>query len=124
MFKYTEQKLAKDIRKVAASIDSSLQWTYQPDTRQVTLTPLRDTTGGPYTVFLGNLFLKYSTLSKKERLVAIEAFLRDVLTSKKMTPDELMGSLALRVRTEFEVDHRNRQFELMGHEPSPSISVR
>ncbi len=124
MFKYTEKKLAKDVGKVAASIDASLQWAYLPDTREVTLTPSGDETDGPYTIFLGNLFLKVSTLPKKDRLVSIEAFLRDALTPKEMSPEELMGSLALRVRTEFEVDFRNRHIELMGHEPPPSISVR
>jgi len=123
MFEYTEKKLAKDIGKVAASIDSSLQWTYLPDTSEVTLTHSKDETSRPYTVFLGNLFLKVSTMSKKDRLVSIEAFLRDAFTPKELAPEELMASLALRVRTEFEIEFRNRHIELMGHEPPPSISV-
>lgn len=124
MFKYTEKKLAKDIGKVAASIDSSLQWAYLPDTNEVTLTPSSDESDGRYTVFLGNLFLKLSTLSKKDRLVSIEAFLREALAPEEMSAEEIMGSLALRVRTEFEIDFRNRHIELMGNKPPPSVSVR
>ena len=124
MFKYTEKKFAKDVGKVAESIDPSLEYTYLPETREVKLTSPDDDSGGPFTVFLGNIFLKVSELPRKERRPTIEAFLREVMTPTELSPDELMESLALRVRTDFEIDFRNRHIELMGHEAPPSISIR
>ncbi|MCP4193832.1 MAG: hypothetical protein GY768_24755 [Planctomycetaceae bacterium] len=124
MFKYTEKKFAKDVGKVAKSIDPSLEYTYLPEMREVKLTSPDDDSVGPFTVFLGNIFLKVSELPKKERLPTIEAFLREVITPTELSPDELLESLALRVRTDFEIDFRNRHIELMGHEAPPSISMR
>jgi hypothetical protein len=124
MFKYTEKKLANDIGRVAKSIDPSLRYTYLQDTREVELRSSDDETGGPYTIFLGNIFLKVSELSKDERLATVEAFLREVLAPKELSPDELMNSLALRIRTDFEIDFRNRRIALMGQEAPPSIVFR
>ena len=124
MFKYTEKKLAKDIGRVAESIDPSLDYEYLPESREVKLTSRDDEPGGPFSVFLGNIFLKVSELPKKQRLPTIEAFLREVLTPKELSPDELMESLALRVRTDFEIDFRNRNLELMGYDATPSVTVR
>lgn len=124
MFKYTEKKFAKDVGRVAESIDPSLEYVYLPETREVKLTSWDDGAGGPCTVFLGNIYLKVSEVPKKERLPTIEAFLREVLTPKELSSDELMESLALRVRTGFEIDFRNRHIKLMGHDAPPSISFR
>lgn len=124
MFKYTEKKFAKDIGRVAESIDPSLSYVYLPESREVKLTSSNSDAGGPFTVFLGNIYLKVFDLSKKERLPTIEAFLAEVLTPKELSPDELMESLSLRVRTDFEIDFRNRHIELMGHDAPPSIAVR
>jgi len=124
LFKYTEKKFATDVGRVAESIDPSLEYTYLPETREVKLTSADDDSGGPFTFFLGNIFLKVSELPRKERLPTIEAFLREVVKPKELTPDELMESLALRVRTDFEIDFRNGHVELMGHETPTSISMR
>lgn len=124
MFKYTEKKFAKELGRVAESIDPSLKYEYLPDTREVKLTPTEDGVDGPYTVFLGNIFLKVSGLPRNQRRPAIEAFLQEILKPKELSPDEIMESLALRVRTEFEIGFRNLHIELMGHEPPPSIAVR
>jgi len=123
MFQYTEKKLAKDIGKVAFSIDSSLQWAYNPDTKEVTLSHSGDENTESYRVFLGNIFLKVSSMSKKDRLVSIESFLRDVLKPKELTPDEFMASLSLRVRTQFELEIRSHHMALMEGESPESISV-
>ena len=124
MFKYTEKKLAKDIGRVAEAIDSSLSYEYRPKSREVLLTSSNDDAGGPFTIFLGNIFLKVSELPRKDRISAIEAFLTDVIVPNELSPNELMESLALRVRTDFEIDLRNRNIELMGHDAPPSITVR
>lgn len=121
MFKYTEKRLAKDIGRVAESIDPSLAYSYLPESNEVKLASTEDVAGGPFTIFLGNLYLKVADLPRKDRLPAIEAFLREVLTPKELSPDELMDSLTVRVRTDFEIDFRNRHIELMGHEAPPSI---
>ncbi|MEO1020580.1 MAG: hypothetical protein AAFY56_23270 [Pseudomonadota bacterium] len=122
-FKYTEKRLAKDIGRVAESIDPALSCEYLPDSREVILTSHEDNAGGPFTVFLGNILLKVSDLPKKERLSAIEGFMREAISPVKLTPNELMESLALRVRTQFEIEFRNRNIELMGHDVPPSIAV-
>jgi len=124
MFKYTESKLAKDLGRVAKSIDPTLEYSYLPDTCEVKLASKVNENQNPHTIFLGNIYLKISTLPRKERIPAIEAFLRDVLTSEELSPDEFMGSLALRVRTDFEVDYRNRHIELMGHDVKPTITLQ
>ncbi|MEM8982687.1 MAG: hypothetical protein AAGC71_06650 [Pseudomonadota bacterium] len=124
MFKYTEKKFAKDVGRVAATIDPSLSYEYLPASREVKLTSNKDDAGKPINIFLGNIFLKVSALPKRERIPTIRAFLTEVLTPKKLSPDELMGSLALRVRTDFEIDYRNRHLVFMGHEAPPSIVVR
>ena len=121
LFKYTEKKLARDVGKVAGLIDPSLEYSYLPETREVKLASRDENGAGPFTIFLGNIFLKFSGMPGRERLPAIEAFLREVMTPPELSPDALMESLALRLRTGFEVDFRNRQIELMGHEAPPSI---
>lgn len=123
MFKYTEKKFAKEVGRVAESIDPSLSYKYLPESREVKLTSTNDDAEGPFTVFLGNIYLKVSALPKNERRPAIEAFLLDVLTPKELSADELMESLAFRVRTAFEIDFRNRHLQLMGHDAPPSITV-
>ena len=122
MFKYTEKKLAKDVGKVARSIDPTLEYVYLPDSQEVQLTPRDNGSCGTITVFLGNIFLKVLKMPKKERAATIEAFLREVLAPKELSSSELMESLALRVRTGFEIDFRNRNIELSGYEAPLPIS--
>jgi hypothetical protein len=122
MSKYTEKKCAKDIGKVAESIDPSLKHTYLPQSREVKLVSTDDDTGRPFAVFLGNIFLNVSKLPRKERLRTIEALLREVMTPTELSPDELMESLSLRVRTDFEIEFRIRDNELVGQEAPPPIS--
>jgi len=124
MFKYTEKKLAKDIGRVAESIDPALRYTYSPENREVRITSSKSDSVGPYTVFLGNLILKISALPRKERHPAIAAFLQDLLAPKSLSPDELMNSLALRVRTDYEIKIRNRQLEIRGGHAIPSVVSR
>ncbi|MEN7344259.1 MAG: hypothetical protein AAAFM81_15010, partial [Pseudomonadota bacterium] len=123
IFRYTEKKLAKEIRHIASTIDSSLDFEYLPKTNEIRLTAAQDDAGGPFVIFLGNLFKKVVELPKKERLAAIKAFLVESLTPDSLSPDELLQSLALRVRTSFEIDFRNRNLALLGHEAPPSIVV-
>jgi len=78
MFRYTEKKLAKEIGRVAEAIDPSLEYLYSSDTREVKLTRVGDEPGGPYSIFLGNLFLKVEGMTRKDRRPTIEAFLREV----------------------------------------------
>ena len=124
MSKYTEKRLAKDIGRVAKSIDPSLRYKYLPDIREVKLTSSEDGARDEHAIFLGNIFPMVLETPRKERLPAIEALLRELLTTKELSADELMKSLALRVRTDFEVDLRNRCSALMGHEAFPSIVFR
>ena len=124
MSKYTEKKCAKDIGKIAESIDPSLKHTYLPQSREVKLVSSNDDTGRPCTVFLGNIFLTVSKLPRKQRLRTIEALLREVMTPTKLSPDELMESLSLRVRTDFEIQFRIPHGEQMVREDPPPISKR
>ena len=101
-----------------------MRYTYSPADREVQLTSGKAGADSPYTVYLGNIFLKFSPIPKKERLAAIEAFLRELLTPKALSPDELMESLALRVRTDYEIKYRNRQVKLRGSGVIPSIVSR
>ena len=116
MSKYTEKKCAKDIGKVAESIDPSLKHTYLPQSREVKLVSTNDDTGRPNMVFVGNIFLTVSKLPRKQRLRTIEALLREVMTPTELSPDELMESLSLRVRTDFEIEFRIPHEEQMGQE--------
>lgn len=124
MFKYTEKKLARDIGRVAESIDPSMSWEYLPASREVKLTSGDNNTSAPCTVFLGNLFLKVSELARKDRIPTIEAFLTELLTPRELSPAEILESLALRVRTEFELDLRGRHLALLGHDAPPSAHFR
>jgi hypothetical protein len=124
MSKYTEKKCAKDIGKVAESIDPSLKHTYLPQSREVKLVSTNDDTGRPNMVFVGNIFLTVSKLPRKQRLRTIEALLREVMTPTELSPDELMESLSLRVRTDFEIEFRIPHEEQMGQEAPPPISKR
>jgi hypothetical protein len=124
MSKYTEKKCAKDIGKIAESIDPSLKHTYLPQSREVKLVSTNDDTGRPFTVFLGNIFLTVSKLPRKQRLRTIEALLREVMTQNELSSDELMESLALRVRTNFEIEFRIPHEEQMRYEAPPPISKR
>ena len=123
MFKYTYKKFARDIGKIAKSIDSSLEYAYIEGSKEVTLTPIGKVEVA-HTIFLENLFLKVSQLSKKERLISIEKFLREAMLPNTMSSEEIMESLSLRVRTDFEVDFRDRHIKLVGHKPTPSILRR
>lgn len=124
MFKYTEKKLAKDIGRVAESIDPALRYTYSPADREVRITSSKSEAFGPYTVFLGNLILKISALPRKERHPVIAAFVRELLAPKRLSPDELMNTLALRVRTDFEIKIRNRHLEIRGGHAIPTVVSR
>lgn len=124
MFKYTEEKLANDIGKVAQSIDPNFSHSYEPDEREVTLTSAYENADGEFTIYLGNIFLRVSQMPRKERLGLIESLLRDLLTPKAMSANDFMASLALRVRTAFELDIRNRQSTIDGYKPLTSVSYR
>ena len=124
MSKYTEKKCAKDIGKVAKSIDPSLKHTYLPQSREVKFVSTDDGIGRPNTVYLGNIFSKVSTLPRKERIQTIEALLREVMTPTELSPDEMMESLSLRVRTDFEIAFRTPHVGAMGQAAPPPISKR
>lgn len=122
MFKFTEGKLAREIGRVAHRIDPLLSFDYLPTKSEVTLTKANaDGSSGKFKLYLGNLFPKISKLSRKDRIPAIEEYLRGVLEPEELSPDQLVNSLALRIRTGFEIDVRIRQFELLGQEAEPSI---
>ncbi len=123
VFKYTEKKLARDIGRVAESIDPTISYEYLPESREVKLNSAEDKYGGPIMIFLGNLYLKVSDLPRKDRIPTIEGFISDALNPPERSPDEEINSLGLRIRTDFEISFRNRHVELMGHEPPPSICV-
>ena len=124
MFGYSEKKLAKEIARVAKSIDPSLLAEYISDAREVRLKSQAEDAKDPVSIYLGNLFLKLENMSKKERLNSIDAFLRDVLTPPDLSPDEVIDSFALRVRTDFDISFRNSHFTQMGHTPPSSVLYR
>jgi len=123
VFKYSEKKLAKEIQKVVTRIDPTRQCAYLPEAREVTITKRDDTSYGPASIFLGNIFLHVSNMPKKERIAALESFISATIAPKEMSADETIASLALRVRTDFELDFRHRNVALRGHESKPSIRV-
>jgi len=119
IFKYTEKKLAKEIASIAKSIDSDLVVTYLQNSNEVKLGSGDD--DNKYTLFLGNIFNKFSVLSKADRLKSIEAYLEEVLRPAELSDDQFLNTLALRVRTQYEIGFRDKQFKLSGHDVQPSL---
>ena len=124
MFKYTEKKLARDIEKAAKKINPDFRSVYLPENREVNLSLPGEDDSETRTFFLGNLFLKFSKMSRIERRGSIESYLRDSLIDKELSPDEWMASLALQVRTKFEIEHRNRHIELKRKPPQSILFER
>ena len=109
---------------MAESIDPLLKHTYLPQSHEVKLVSTDDDSGSPFSVFLENIFPKVSMLPRKGRIQTIEALLREVMKPTELSPDELMESLALRIRTDFQIENRNLREELVGHEAPPPILKR
>ena len=119
IFKYTEKKLAKEIANIAKSIDPTLIMTYLQDSNEVKLGPEGDI--NKYTLYLGNIFKKYSALPKGDRLKSIRTYLEESLTPIELSDDQFLNTLALRVRTQYELDLRAKHFQLAGNTIQPSL---
>ncbi len=117
MFRYTEKKLAKDIGRIAKYIDPSLVIEYKPEAREVTLSvEERGRDKAPTSIFLGNIFMKMKELGRKERAPSIERLLNELLSPRVFDPDDFMNSLAIRVRTDFEISLRKKMMASKGYE--------
>ncbi|MEM7253512.1 MAG: hypothetical protein AAF493_19020 [Pseudomonadota bacterium] len=107
MFQYTERKLARDIRRVVSTLDPSLHCEYRPAHNEVALFQAGRAPDGDerptHTIFLGNLLAKLSAMGRRERLPQLKAFLHECLCPQPLGADDFITSLALRVRTPFEV---------------------
>jgi len=119
IFKYTEKKLASDIANVTKSIDPTLITSYERDSNEVFIGT--KTNKKQYTLFLGNVFLKFSALSKTDRLTSIRNYLEEVLRPAELSDDQFLNTLALRVRTDYELGLREKYFKLAGNDVEASL---
>ncbi|HNP36326.1 MAG TPA: hypothetical protein PKK10_10770 [Woeseiaceae bacterium] len=120
MFGYSEKKLAKDIGKITKRMDSDFHATYSPETRTVDINRVSDVDAPPYSLFLGNLFLKVRDMDRKGRESTLKTFVTDVIYPRELTADELLASMALRTRTPFDLNLR-RQLLLSREEPPEPV---
>lgn len=115
IFRYSEKKLARDVARIAAVIDSSFCAEYQPKQSSVKISHAQRTAESPAVIYLGNLLLKVRDLPRGERETVLAKTVREMLSKEQLPPDDLMASLALRARTRQEMHLRRRILELNGN---------
>lgn len=104
MFGYSEKKLAKEIHKYALNFDGSIVFKYSENTNEVLLYRGGDVNSKPISMFLGNLFLKLKEQNRKQREESLLNLLGQLFSERELSPEELKETLAIRVRSEFELN--------------------
>ena len=108
MFKYTEQKLAQDIERLAKEINPELVCQYDQKNHEVVL---KSQDGMVCTMSLVTPLVNAMRLKKKPRLAHIKAAILENLTAGEALPDEFLASLCFRIRTELGLKLRKLQQE-------------
>lgn len=123
MYAYSEKKLAKDLTRAARAINTDLEPEYNAERQSLNLYRASEPDAPPYSIFLGNLFLKVRSRSRADRKAIIEDFVEQMLNPPELSRDEMLASLAIRARTHFEVNFRNRLIELQAEPPDFVLEV-
>lgn len=121
--KYTEKKLVKEIREILANIEPELSVAYDPKSSRVSLSGGESFSDTPMIINLANLFVKMRNLKPTERLARLEVNLREFLSDHEFSTDELIASLALRVRTVRELAIRELYMQVHVGEPLDALVV-
>ena len=122
LFAYTEKKLARDMARAAKAIEPNLKDVYEAERSSLELYKVGEPDAPPYAFFLGNLFRRVRNLPRAERRAIVDDFVKRALSPPELTRDELLASLALRVRTPFEFDLRMRMVSL-GMDDPPTFTT-
>lgn len=120
-FRYTKNKLVKDIRQTVAKVKPELSVEYHSEHEMVNIIDPQKPQDSPARIYLANIFNKLKELKAAERSAILESMLVPVLSDVEPSSDELIQSMTLRARTDNELYIRRCFLGLDNGEPSAPI---
>jgi len=122
-FKYTEKKLVKDLRNVFAKNEPDLKLDYDSRRGSVRISGDSRFSDLPMVINLANLYSKLRNLKSSERIARLEATIAEALNVEEFSNDDLIASLALRVRTRAELSIRDLYMQVHVGEAYETLSI-